>query len=55
MARAGMATRIAEPLLHDPEDLDLLVRGEPHLRVDVELDVELRRPPSGPRRSGGAR
>ena len=41
MTRSGVTTGVAEPLLHDPEDLDLLVRSQPHLRIDVELDVEL--------------
>ena len=38
-----MAAGVTEALLHDPEDLDLLVGSESHLRVDVELDVELDR------------
>ena len=41
MARPCMPTRIAEPLLHDPEDLDLLVGRQPHLRIHVELDLQL--------------
>ena len=31
---------VAEPFLNDPEDLDLLVRRQPHLGIDLELDVE---------------
>ena len=40
VTRTGVTTRVAETLLHDPEDLDLLVGREPHLWIDVELDVE---------------
>src|SRR5205807_5588105 len=39
-ARAGVLARVREPFLDDPEDLDLLVRREPDLLVDLELDLE---------------
>ncbi len=52
MARPRMSTRIAEPLLDDPEDLDLLVRRQPHLRVHVELDLQLAVCREHARRSG---
>ena len=35
-----MLAHVRETLLHDAEDLDLLVGGEVHAGVDVELDVE---------------
>src|SRR5690348_1251191 len=38
--RARVPADVREPLLHDAEQLDLLVRLEVHARVDVELDVE---------------
>ena len=41
VARAGVATSVPEALLDDPEHLDLLVRSQPHLRIDLDLDVEL--------------
>ena len=41
VTRSGVPARVAETLLDDPEHLDLLVRREPDLRIDVELDVEL--------------
>ena len=36
-----MAAGVTKALLNDPEDLDLLVGSESHLRIDVELDGEL--------------
>ena len=41
MRGARVLAHVHEPLLHDPEHLDLLVRREPHGRVDLEVDVEL--------------
>jgi len=35
-------TDVRKPFLHDSEELDLLVRREPHRRVDVEVDIALR-------------
>ena len=35
-----MLANVRQPFLHDPEDLDLLVRREVDRRVDLELDVE---------------
>jgi hypothetical protein len=40
VARACMPTRIPEAFLDDAKHLDLLVRGKPHLGVDIHLDVE---------------
>ena len=36
-----MPTDVRKPFLHDSEELDLLVRREPHRRIDVEVDSEL--------------
>src|SRR5947209_6429713 len=38
--RLRVLAHVRETLLHDAEDLDLLVGGEVHAGVDVELDVE---------------
>src|SRR5438105_4589191 len=40
-ACARMLARVREPLLDDPEDLDLLVGGEPDPILDLEVDLEL--------------
>ena len=39
--RVRVLADVREPFLHDAEDLDLLVGGEPDAVVDFELDVEL--------------
>ena len=38
---ARMAPRVREAFLHDPEHFDLLIGGEVHGCVDLELDLEL--------------
>src|SRR5581483_2781466 len=38
--RARVPPNVAQAFLDDPEDLDLLVRGEPDVRVDLELHLE---------------
>ena len=35
-----MLADVAEPLLDDPEDFDLLVRREADRRIDLEVDCE---------------
>src|SRR6476619_7749396 len=41
MTGTCVAPGISESFLDDSEHFDLLVRREPHLRIDVELDVDL--------------
>jgi len=36
-----VAADVCEPLLDDPEDLDLLVRAELYCSLDLEIDIEL--------------
>src|SRR6266567_2745345 len=39
--RVRMLAHVGETLLHDPEDLDLLVGREPNCRIDLEVYFEL--------------
>src|SRR5439155_20392326 len=41
VTRARVLARVSKPFLNDAEDLDLLVRSELDVRVDVKVDPEL--------------